>query len=515
MKRILTICATMMLVLFLLSSIPVVSAETVFKPVAEEMTGSSGITWLPKLSYECLQVTLVRPDGTILQKTFRSGGTPYLNMTDILGPGYSDGLYSYELRIIADNFAKSRENIEKAGFEQDGSVQEGLTQSGTFMILGGVILSASSEEISRTMDVVHADDVIITGSQCTGFDCLTDGTENFGLDTIRLKENSLRIHFDDTSTSAGFPANDWRIVANDSTSGGANYLAFEDTTGSKTPFKVTAGARSNAIFVSSGSKVGFGTSAPLADLHMVNGNTPTMRLDQDGSYGWSPQVWDVGGNESNLFIRDVTGGSKLPFRIQPGTPTNTLTLRSDGYVGIGTWAPGYPLEVETSDENAVVLAERIGGAACYMNATTDYGNFGTTTAHPVRLVASGTWQFSVDSNCDISMRDGGGYNGTWNDASSRALKENIHDLSTEDAMETLAGLTPVTYNYKSDKEEAHVGFIAEDVPDLVAAKDRKTLSAMDIVSVLTKVTQEQQKLLEQQQDTINQLKKEIEELKKK
>ena len=39
---------------------------------------------------------------------------------------------------------------------------------------------------------------------------------SFGFDTIVLKENNLRIFFDDTSTSASFPRNDWRIIANDS-----------------------------------------------------------------------------------------------------------------------------------------------------------------------------------------------------------------------------------------------------------------------------------------------------------
>jgi hypothetical protein len=36
-----------------------------------------------------------------------------------------------------------------------------------------------------------------------------------------------------------------------------------------------------------------------------------------------------------------------------------------------------------------------------------------------------------------------------------------------------------------------VGFIAEDVPDLVATNDHKSLSPMDIVAVLTTVTKEQ------------------------
>jgi hypothetical protein len=64
------------------------------------------------------------------------------------------------------------------------------------------------------------------------------------------------------------------------------------------------------------------------------------------------------------------------------------------------------------------------------------------------------------------------------------------------------GLEPVKYNYKDDHEEMHVGFIAEDVPDLVATKDRKGLSPMDIVAVLTRVVQEQQKVVQEQQKVI-------------
>jgi len=45
------------------------------------------------------------------------------------------------------------------------------------------------------------------------------------------------------------------------------------------------------------------------------------------------------------------------------------------------------------------------------------------------------------------------------------LKENIADLSAEKAQDVLDGLSPVTSNYKVDKAEKHVGFIAEDVPE--------------------------------------------------
>ena len=40
-------------------------------------------------------------------------------------------------------------------------------------------------------------DVIVDGSLCAGTDCAS--SESFGFDTIRLKENNVRIKFQDTS----------------------------------------------------------------------------------------------------------------------------------------------------------------------------------------------------------------------------------------------------------------------------------------------------------------------------
>ncbi|MGE5340637.1 MAG: tail fiber domain-containing protein [Candidatus Omnitrophota bacterium] len=103
--------------------------------------------------------------------------------------------------------------------------------------------------------------------------------------------------------------------------------------------------------------------------------------------------------------------------------------------------------------------------------------------------------------------------GTWTNASSRSLKENIRDLSSMEALDTLKHLNPVKYNYKVDKTDKHVGFIAEDVPELVATADRKGLSAMDVTAVLTKVVQEQQNMIQAQQKSISDLKTMISDLK--
>jgi hypothetical protein len=74
-------------------------------------------------------------------------------------------------------------------------------------------------------------------------------------------------------------------------------------------------------------------------------------------------------------------------------------------------------------------------------------------------------------------------------------------------VEELKRLSPVKYNYKVDKADKHVGFIAEDVPELVATADRKGMSTMDIVAVLTKVVQEQQKVIADLQERMAQVEK--------
>ena len=91
--------------------------------------------------------------------------------------------------------------------------------------------------------------------------------------------------------------------------------------------------------------------------------------------------------------------------------------------------------------------------------------------------------------------------GACQNASSRDLKQQVAMLSAEEATSALDRLEPVRFAYKADPAERHVGFIAEDVPELVATRDRKSLSAMDIVAVLTRVVQEQQAILQKQQSS--------------
>jgi len=220
-------------------------------------------------------------------------------------------------------------------------------------------------------DFVINDDLIVDGSACIGFDCVNG--ESFSFDTIRLKENNLRIKFDDTSVAASFPRTDWQLTANDSANGGASKFSIDDISGGRTPFTVEANARSHSLYVDDGGRIGSRTSTPSTEIHTIDGDTPTLRLQQDGSSGFAPQTWDVAGNETNFFIRDVTNGSTLPFRIRPSAPTSSIFIDVDGDVGLGTASPDAHLHV-TGTGTQLVDYESSDGGAVQHRFKTDDGN---------------------------------------------------------------------------------------------------------------------------------------------
>lgn len=127
-------------------------------------------------------------------------------------------------------------------------------------------------------DQVIADDLIVQGSECVGTGCINN--EIFDFNTLKLKENNLRIGFDDTSTGTGtYATNDWEIEVNSSAINGGNHFAINDVTGETTPFKIIAGAATNAFFLGGNSKIGIRTNGPVMDLHINTSNTPGIRLE--------------------------------------------------------------------------------------------------------------------------------------------------------------------------------------------------------------------------------------------
>lgn len=211
-------------------------------------------------------------------------------------------------------------------------------------------------------DIGHLEPVYINGELCVGIDCF-DGIA-YGFTTQLLRENNLRIRAEDTSNTASFATRDWQLEFNSSDNGGLSYFMVRDCgdtstgdpdCGGTSPFTIEAGAGNNALYVDDAGQLGLGTATPVADVHTRTGNTPTLRLDQDGTSGFTPQIWDIAGNEAGFFVRDATNGSTLPLRIRPGAPTSAIDVAAGGNVGIGSTSPQADLHV--SDDTPEIRIE--------------------------------------------------------------------------------------------------------------------------------------------------------------
>lgn len=124
------------------------------------------------------------------------------------------------------------------------------------------------------------------------------------------------------------------------------------------------------------------------------------------------------------------------------------------------------------------------------------GNVGIGTTAP-------TARLHVDGNIKAS----GTITGDLVDNCSWSLKQDVHELGTDEAAVALAALRPVRFRYKDSPDDEQIGFIAEDVPELVATRDRRGVSPMDIAAVLTRVAQAQDATIKKQQQLIDEQKR--------
>jgi endosialidase-like protein len=526
--------------------------------------GGNSIQWQLNVrgGYTAIELTVSAPNGDQYTSTTQGGQNPSFSLSDGVETisAMEDGVYNYEIRLvpaISSDVAKKLATARKSG--DDAAARKimkdaGLTpvvQSGSFTVANGRIVDPSLVETDAndsavatrnfgvttdavrpgtptTDDQVIADDLIVQGSGCFGFDCVNN--ESFGFDTIRLKENNTRIKFEDTSAGA-FPSNDWQLTANDSASGAANKFSIEDITGSKVPFTVTAGAATNSIFVDSTGRVGFRTSTPVLDLHVSTSNTPALRLEQTNSGGFTAQTWDIAGNEANFFVRDVTGGSRLPFRIRPGAPTSSLDISADGAIGIATASPNVNSALD------VVGAIRLTGTA---NPTTDNGawqwneagvgyvfqsggtiRFRTGATSSERLTVTTTGDTGINcstptadfvifgtSNCSGSGSTINAGSTQFTATSSRTMKEHLEPIAVPDLLDRMAKVNVYNYDFITGPKD-RVGLMAEDFHQVFGRGSDKVIDGNEVQMALWMAVQqltEQNKKLQERLDTLEQQK---------
>src|SRR5438067_1036257 len=358
---------------------------------------ASGVRWNVSAQYSDLTMTVSAPDGQVFRREFQGGAPAEFAFSDKQGNRLPDGQYTYELRFTTPQLRGIKDRIMPAPDDGAGTEDEqgrinrrrtpvdSMVQSGSFAVLNGVVYVGSETEpatrrdssaknsnkdtqqrspgvvsgntITRlrnhrlslfSPDIVTADDEDIQGSLCVGLDCVNN--EVFGFDTIRLKENNTRLQFNDTSTSTGFPTNNWQIRANDSASGGIGtaspakplhvisptatdgiavgkndnlnllLIGYDNTNNAGTIGSFAGGGANTLNLNPLGGNVGIGTSAPT-QLLSVNGTA--------GKPGGG--TWDVFSDER---LKNIKGryntGLKALMQLQP----LRYEYKSDNALGI-------------------------------------------------------------------------------------------------------------------------------------------------------------------------------------
>ncbi|MEM1247742.1 MAG: tail fiber domain-containing protein [Acidobacteriota bacterium] len=508
---------------------------------AQVLATPSGFQVLPNVAeYAEATLRVVGPQGELFRESFEFGREIVFDSIEAL-----DGRYKWELVVWdrtanapaedADpNLANTRGSRRRASGSVSAS--RGLVkvdpEPGSVLGQGDGPASSPAANDSGLFFVESAATNNFAGSlSVTGNTCVGDGLcsasydaaddlevlDAFGSSVIRMMDD----------TSSGTRTVGWELET-------TNTLFFiEDIVSPGTPEILTLeeGAPDNALYVDSTGNIGIGTGSPDQDLHIATDSSPYIRLDNGTDF------WDLRSNSSFVWFEDE---SAFPFVIASGAPSSSFRMDSNGRIGLGTATPTGNLHIFGNSSQDIFSAVGPSGSNDALNFGYSGSTFGqasgffnvrpasgATAPNPALYFATGNVErMTIDNQGYIAVHQdailANGFNpthpihaqvsgarltagGVWTNASSRALKENIGPLAAAEALAALQALEPVHYNYKLEPSDPQLGFIAEDVPEIVATPDRKGMAAIEVVALLTKVVQEQQHALEEQRQLIEEL----------
>lgn len=244
----------------------------------------------------------------------------------------------------------------------------------------------------------------------------------------------------------------------------------------------------NTLFrVTGEGKVGVGTISPGAGLELNNATgygSAVALTNTGGGTEWRISSWTDG----NLRFVKIPGSTFTAMAIEPingwvgiGTnPTANLHLRHDQFVPDG----GLRLEQELDGDEWLLYTSQ--------------------SSNDLRLFFNGVAKGEFD---DVT--------GNYTAVSDERLKKNIEPV--ESVLEKINSLQPRKFNMKEEVNtaEKHYGFIAQELekvfPELVSVTpddgdgiaDLRTVSYTELIPILVKAIQEQQKQIEELQRAVN------------
>ena len=232
------------------------------------------------------------------------------------------------------------------------------------------------------------------------------------------------------------------------------------------------------------------------------GTGTTKYLREDGTWQVPPDT-DTDTNTWNANTKTVAG-----YVSAPGDVANKV-WKTDGSGNPG-WRDDADTDTNTWNANSKTVAGYVsapGDVANKVWKTDASGNPGwrddadtdtnTTYSAGTGLTLTGT-SFSVTKTITaaqtadtIALRNADGQlvaTGFYQ-ASSRALKTNINPF-TKSALDIIREVAVVSFNYKTDIINKHIGFIAEDTPEELSTRNKNVMDSNNTIGLLLKAVQE-------------------------
>lgn len=504
---------------------------------AATLRSEDGLVWKVGFGYGGAALRVSGPDGFLQEATF-GANAPLRWEAD--ASKLADGRYQYELRFAPLFSAAAQAALDAAPERPErelvvaqliasGEMPESMPAIGDSFVVSegsirvpGVASAGGQDEpvpatwtgAGRSLNAIeHDDDVYIVGGLCVGVDC--DGTESYSFITMHLKEDNTRLRFTDSSEIEGFPTRDWELVANDSKQYGEDYFAIGDVDAGTKPLLIEGTAPNNALRIDEDGQVGIGTGDPQSSLHLLNGNTPAIRLEQDNSGGYAAYTWDVCGHESLFWVRDASAGT-APLRIYPGQRDYALVLGNDR-VGMGLRDPLYDLHLYDSGDYPQFVVDYNGQVRGMVAVTETQTLVGSLTDHPVMLMAgydpdsgetgaaltldvSGTLTVTADLNPTMQLDTNGNMvlSGALTEASDVNRKEHFQAVDGVAVLAALVDLPVSTWNYIGDDPGTrHMGPMAQDFYAAFGlGADETHLAPLDVNGVTLAALQAQNRQIE-------------------
>jgi hypothetical protein len=265
------------------------------------------------------------------------------------------------------------------------------------------------------------------------------------------------------------------------------------------------------------------TNSPLGNDQWWNMISSRHRNGNGDGNMWGMQIAQgMTSNTNRIFFRSQENGTWNGWKefwhsgnVNFATKGNDIALKTEanGYLGLENWIrSGNNTGFFTPDGSYLykngngswAIRSTAGVESCWLELQTgegtNRGGFYADASGNIGIVNANAngWRFRMDAS-------GNAYANGFYQTSMRSLKRDIEPFNTS-ALNILTNASVRSFIYKADSAGIkHIGFIADELPDEMAAPGRQGVDEGNTVALLVKALQEMNKKVEALQKTVETL----------